>query len=256
MDTTAGKILASMFSDVEGERMAAANALVSYFKRQGVHPSDVYVVHGQDLLRRQHEQIASLMARVEEQAKELAFLRAHVDPVILRQFDRSTQGSGGAWFALAEVAIRALCKGRPPKRGLEGRIADALGVPIEEVRQWRDGKQPIPEEAMQLLMDAPRRPARKVKKAKRRETVVDGRRLSPSAAAVYEQIKSSGARGASTREITATTGMSSKTVTARYSELTNSGLIREAKKASKGQGAVYVALDAATSPEGADSTPP
>lgn len=222
--------------------MAAANALVAYFRRQGIHPSDVHIVHGRDLLRRQHDQISVLTAKVEEQAKELAFLRAHVDPVVLRQFDRSTQGQSAAWFTLAEAAIRILYNGKPPKRGLEGRIASALGLEVGEVRAWRDGRQPVTEDALERLSTAPRRPKPKSKKSSRRETVVDGRRLSPSAAAVYEQIRRSGVAGTSTKDIVTATGMSPKTVTARYSELVLSGLILEARKSGKGQGAVYVAV--------------
>lgn len=144
------QLFTAMYSENEGERNAAASALIRHMRSRGLHPSDLVLeergerhVRTERLLKKIDEDIARLQ-------RENTFYRDNADDKLRAKAIQASmiENRWDEFQALAQLKLGGL------KRGWQTRVMKILEINKTRMQNWRMGLARIPDSAFEQLRAA------------------------------------------------------------------------------------------------------
>ena len=145
-------LFTAMYRENEGERSGACTAWYNYLINSSLHPEDISLSVGNDLIAMNQAVITRLQAEVTSLHNENLFLRRHVDGPTLADAIKSQQVSY-QWFDLEDLARRKFGTDLPTH--WRRMIMRRVGATAAQMQRWERGIAPIPEEILTAIRDQP-----------------------------------------------------------------------------------------------------
>lgn len=147
------QLVVAGYTPNEHERGAAATALYRYWLDTGVHPTEVEISHGVDLIDRNQKMLKKQQEQLRRFAQERAVYRAHASPAVVRL---ATQAAGSdedrqQYCELVELAFQLWPNGVGLARTWKRSLIEITGCSPADIVRWEDGVLPVPQKVLDQL---------------------------------------------------------------------------------------------------------
>lgn len=165
----------ALYRENTHERSNAASAYYNYFRDVGLHPADVNLSIGSDLLARNMEIIESLHREIARLDNENLYLRRHVGPDVIKAAWENNIITY-RWFEFVDLVwTRFVNENNTLPKNWRTLVGRATGSSLREIARWEQGISHIPDQVFAAIEALPSaapdrlRPNRKRNERRRRQ---------------------------------------------------------------------------------------
>jgi hypothetical protein len=146
------QLLVAAYTSNEHERGTAANLIYRYWQDTGVHPTQVEVSYGTELIARNQKMIKTQQEQLRRLGNERLYLRRHVSPAILREAVRAGEiDDQDGYCELLDLAIQLWPNGSGLARNWKRSLSDVTGCSPAEIERWERGLLSVPQSVLDKL---------------------------------------------------------------------------------------------------------